>query len=437
MANPPGYVSNNSGPVIPTGYEMLQGRAAQKRKLADALMAQGLAGPGSDARSWTQLLGSLAQAWAGKSLGKEADKIEGNIRNEQLGQYQTFDRAFGEDVKNKLSAPEMIARYRGNPYAGDRLKPWEDALAKGLENAQTFKDPVRLKGPDGKYNTYQPNAAGEYAPLPGGLQMAPKMDAVGQMVVALSEMAPGAVLPADPDATTIRNAKGEIVQNAPAVAAKTAIAAANASRIYNQFVNTGESEYAKKVGGMLGEQDTAAIQAARDAPQIIAGANRVLDLLKQNPITGTLAEQRLGLGKLLSIAGLVDGKTVANTEALASELAASTLDTIHTSGLGTGNGFTDKDRDFLQGARSGSITMTPMNLRHLAELRIRSAEQAKIKAKRVIERMRGNPATASMAQGFEAEITAGNAPASAAAPTPPQRTTRRAALIDTIMKRGQ
>jgi hypothetical protein len=50
------------------------------------------------------------------------------------------------------------------------------------------------------------------------------------------------------------------------------------------------------------------------------------------------------------------------------------LDSIKTSGLGAGNGFTNADRDFLEKAKSGNIDMTSQTLRRTAELQLSVAQ---------------------------------------------------------------
>jgi hypothetical protein len=57
------------------------------------------------------------------------------------------------------------------------------------------------------------------------------------------------------------------------------------------------------------------------------------------------------LGKKLELSEIV-----ANTQTLMASRAQATLDSIKASGLGSGQGFTDKDRIFLENARLGNIT---------------------------------------------------------------------------------
>lgn len=139
-------------------------------------------------------------------------------------------------------------------------------------------------------------------------------------------------------------------------------------------VNTkGEGKYQETLGSKLAERDVGIIEAGQSAPKQYESSQRVKQLLAQNPITGVGAEQITQLNNLLSSSGLINPKRGVTTEVLASNLADTTLQNIKTSGLGAGQGFTDKDRQFLERAKAGQISMTAESLRYLAELNEKSA----------------------------------------------------------------
>lgn len=139
-------------------------------------------------------------------------------------------------------------------------------------------------------------------------------------------------------------------------------------------VNTkGEGKYQETLGSKLAERDVGIIEAGQSAPKQYESSQRVKQLLAQNPITGVGAEQITQLNNLLSSSGLINPKRGITTEVLASNLADTTLQNIKTSGLGTGQGFTEKDRQFLERAKAGQISMTAESLRYLAELNEKSA----------------------------------------------------------------
>jgi len=158
----------------------------------------------------------------------------------------------------------------------------------------------------------------------------------------------------------------------------------------NVQVNT-EKGYFGNIAEGVAKQDLAVIDAGRSAPDRVESARRVKELLKQNPITGTGAEARLSLNKALATAGIIDGSQVRATENLASNLASSTLDAIKTSGLGSGQGFTDKDRQFLERAKSGNLEVNAATLRDLADLNERAAKASIVRANEVIKRIGAAP----------------------------------------------
>jgi hypothetical protein len=195
----------------------------------------------------------------------------------------------------------------------------------------------------------------------------------------------------------LSDGQGGFRQNAPLVGAKRSIAAAGAPQVN---VNTDKSYFGNVAEGMA-KNDVALIDAARSAPDRISSALRVKEILSKNPITGTGAEARLSVHRALATAGLVDAKDVANTEVLASTLASQTLDAIKSSGLGAGQGFTDKDRAFLERAKSGNIEMNSTTLYTLADLNERAARATIQRGNVVIDKLRKSPQAGSMGQQLD------------------------------------
>jgi hypothetical protein len=139
------------------------------------------------------------------------------------------------------------------------------------------------------------------------------------------------------------------------------------------IINVGQKKYTEELAGGLAKQDLDMINIARAAPNNIDRSDRVIQLLDQNPITGAGAEQFSQLSGVLAKAGLIPSTSLEATQSLASELASTTLDNIKSSGLGSGQGFTDSDRKFLEKAKAGEITMEPQAIRRLANLNKQSA----------------------------------------------------------------
>jgi hypothetical protein len=139
-------------------------------------------------------------------------------------------------------------------------------------------------------------------------------------------------------------------------------------------VNTERNLY----GTMAEKQGAANVELysqAQKAPELLARAQRVKAALGpgSQAITGAGAEQLLGLAKVAAQLGFNTGDAAADTEALARDLAASTLDQIKASGLGAGSGFSNADRDFLEKVVGGKITLEAATLQRLADLNEKSA----------------------------------------------------------------
>lgn len=136
-----------------------------------------------------------------------------------------------------------------------------------------------------------------------------------------------------------------------------------------------EKKYSEAFAGKLAESDIGMRDAALKAPEMANTANRILDLTAQGKIfTGTGANVKLQIAKALNMAGLTDSEKAANTEALIADMGASTLAAIKTSGLGSGQGFTNKDLEFLQNVAGGRITLEKDSIQRIAELQHRAAE---------------------------------------------------------------
>lgn len=122
---------NLSKITIPTGYEDLQRQAAQKRRLADVMLSQGLA-PENNMRSWAQVLGKLGQTWAGKSLGNEATALEKDMQTRLREDYSNAFSELSADVNAQMSPQQIIQKHATNPLLADALKPYQDAMARAL-----------------------------------------------------------------------------------------------------------------------------------------------------------------------------------------------------------------------------------------------------------------------------------------------------------------
>ena len=144
--------------------------------------------------------------------------------------------------------------------------------------------------------------------------------------------------------------------------------------VVNNINQSTEKKFGEKFAEAAAGQDIASYEAAQKAPELASRSNRIKQVLSTGKvITGFGAEPRLAFGKALGLVGANDAETIANTESLAADLSKNTLDAIKASGLGSGNGFSNADRDFLEKAAGGKITLEAATLSRLADLSHRAA----------------------------------------------------------------
>jgi hypothetical protein len=103
--------------VIPTGYEDEQVKAERKRRMAEMLYKQGL--NNQNISSWTQVLGDLAQTYAGKRNEDKADKLDQQYRHELLDAYTAARTGLEADRKSGTAPADLVAKYGGNPLLAD------------------------------------------------------------------------------------------------------------------------------------------------------------------------------------------------------------------------------------------------------------------------------------------------------------------------------
>jgi len=119
---------------------------------------------------------------------------------------------------------------------------------------------------------------------------------------------------------------------------------------------------------------------AEKAPDVLRSAAESKAILKGGKFfSGSPANVQLEMAKMADAFGLggADTKTkAANTQTLITNAAGNTLDSIAGSGLGAGQGFTDKDLKFLQEAKSFRIDMTDTNIKRVIDLQERAARAA-------------------------------------------------------------
>lgn len=137
-------------------------------------------------------------------------------------------------------------------------------------------------------------------------------------------------------------------------------------------VSKADDAFSSTLGKGLAEKDLLLKDVAEAAPDALAGVKLTRDLLDSGRIfTGTGAGIKLNvlaLGQSLGVTGTNTDEIVANTQQLQQQRSKAVLNQIKSSGLGVGQGFTDKDLAFLENASAGRITLSAETLRRQLDL---------------------------------------------------------------------
>jgi hypothetical protein len=138
-----------------------------------------------------------------------------------------------------------------------------------------------------------------------------------------------------------------------------------------------ERKYGETLGAEAAQQDMKLLEQARSVPSQLETIQESRALLDQgNVFTGKFANQKLFIaaaGQSLGVTGKDTNEIVANTQRLFANRAKATLDNVKASGLGSGQGFTDKDRDFLEKTVLGNIEFSADSLKRQLDIEERAA----------------------------------------------------------------
>lgn len=271
----------------------------------------------------------------------------------------------------------------------------------------TLAEGAKRMGPNGTVMADNPKPVPGFSLTPGGT----RFDGKGNVVAAMPNkdeleraIEAAGIDPKSPEAQALFASRAtKIATHAPPT--KVSV---------SQTVST-EKKYGEKFATEIAQADSSMRDSAIKAPALAERANSIKQLLADgNVITGTAADFRLGMTKALALAGFknADG-TAVNTETLATGLAQNTLDAIKASGLGSGNGFSNADRDFLEKAVGGKINLERGTIDRLANLAHKAAEQT---ALRWSTRVKEIPASALEGTGIKSDPVTVPALFGAAAP---------------------
>ena len=367
----------NVGGGLPPEILQQQQALNRQQQMAQLLMQQGQSMPSGQmvsgryvAPSFFQYAAPLFQTYAGTRLAEKGDKAAVELAQKLRDQQQKMGEQYFEALQGKPATygadvptetyetvkGSMISPATGPDYRrafGIATDPYAPAWLKS-QAAEMLK-PKTVK--EGETISQLNLATGKYEPMVMG----------------------GMSLPSDVKSAAVRvgldpskaNTWG---QNELNLINNRIVADKEAGRT-NLVVNTGKA-YTGAFGEGIAKEDLGKYSIAEKAPAIYQNALNTEQLLDKGAITGLGAEYKLNLARALNVAGANNNEIIKNTEQLVANRGQIVLDSIKASGLGAGQGFTDKDRQFLEKVKGGTIELNSNTLRELARIEKSVAQSA-------------------------------------------------------------
>ena len=368
---------NVGGSNLPPEILAQQQQLNRQQQMAQLLMQQGMQQPSGQmvsgryvAPSFFQYASPLLQTFAGQRLAEKGDKAAVELaqklreQEQKMGQ-QYFEAMQGkpatyepdiptetyETVKGKMVSPATGPDYRkAFSIATDPYAPkWLQAQAAEMLKPRTVKE--------GETVSQLNLATGKYEPMATGGMSLPSDVKSAAVRVGLD---PSKAATWGPNEINLINNR--------------IVADKEAGRT-NLVVNTGKA-YTGAFGEGIAKEDLSKYSIAEKAPTIYQNALNTEDLIKKGAITGLGAEFKLNLARTLNVAGAGNAELIKNTEQLVANRGQIVLDSIKASGLGAGQGFTDKDRQFLEKVKGGTIELNAKTLLDLARIEKNVAQAA-------------------------------------------------------------
>jgi hypothetical protein len=393
----------------PTPYEVEKQRAERQRRYAELLQQQAMA-PEEEPYTFqgframpspANALSRVLQAYAAKKVGEKAEQAEARAREADVAGMTELQRSLGPQTR--VVAPDMFADPMGmaskyTPPVTETTMPTyqqretllTNALASGTPSAQRLAQLMLGRQPQITMEALMsasPESRREYQETgdPSVLELAPKASNLPGEVETYQYYVTDQQRLNKP----IKSFEEWRLTKPPSTSITNVIPSEKTTTAYTTALS-----------GKLAEQDAADIALGEQSLPQIEASFRVRDLLKQNPITGTGATARLALERALATAGFSKGQKASVTENLAAELGKVTLAAIPTSGLGSGQGFTGSDREFLEKAAAGTLELTNANLQYLAELNEKVARANIQRSNRTRARLRKIPEFSGLGDRF-------------------------------------
>lgn len=363
---------------LPPEVALEQQRLTRQQQLANALMQQNQQPQGQMvsgryvAPSFFQNLQPVANMLTGAYLSNKADE-------KSLALAQQLRDRNQKDIQEYMSAmtPTEKTTELAGPYTGTVPMPTATAtqgpnFAKAFNVAYNSYDPAlkamaldmikTQKLGEGETLNRFDFGTGQLTPFAqGGTKLAPDVKAAAQLLginKPIDQWTQPELEAVNAKAMQLKKATGTVV-NIPNFAEKT-------------FAGGLAEDQVKKFSTLQTN--------AEKAPDILANIAESKKILKSGKFfSGSPANVQLEMAKMADAFGLggADTKTkAANTQTLITNAAGTTLDNIAGSGLGAGQGFTDKDLKFLEAAKSFRIDMTDANIARVLDLQERAAKKS-------------------------------------------------------------
>jgi hypothetical protein len=368
----------------------MQSQIARQQKMADLLWQQGAQSPQGQIVSGQyvkpsplQYLSNMANQYVGNKTSEAATQAQVDLATKLRGKQE-------EAVQNYMNAMQSTPAQEGGIQGpnGMTTQTTPDMYNADMSLNPQYKQvaPVAAQGPD-YYKAFKA-ATSPYAPAPlqsaGYEMLKPQKLGEGETLnrfnFANGQLTPyasgGEKLPteykeyqkaiSDPN----QPYKGSFFQYQQ----ERSRATANQNTINMPPV---ESAYNAAFGKGVAEQDLALKNIAEGAKTTVANIGRQKQILDSGKFfsgkAANIQNELANFGTALGVTGKDGQEKAANTQSLIGGSAGITLDNIKGSGLGAGQGFTDKDLQFLQDAKSFKITWNKENIARVLDLQERAA----------------------------------------------------------------
>lgn len=152
-------------------------------------------------------------------------------------------------------------------------------------------------------------------------------------------------------------------------------------------MTAGQKGLRKSIGEGLGKTYTEYSTQIDNAYETFANLDRMERLLDEGIRTGSLAKSQTAIDAFLNKMGLIDGRTVTNTQTYMMLAARETVNLLQTGAVGSGTAISDGDREFLGNVANGNINLTEDSLQRLISISRQVAQGSFKKYNNLIDRM--------------------------------------------------